>query len=83
MLQVDSLPQELPQWDQITPDSLLAAVRSAIGTLKAVQDRVGPIEAAKATFDAVVRPLALAEAQLETTCQPLTLLRASPRILDA
>ncbi|QRV81064.1 metallopeptidase MepB [Ceratobasidium sp. AG-Ba] len=64
-------PQAPLRWDH-TPESVLSITKEAIATSRTLQDQIAALPAEKCTFSTVFLPLALSEAQLDTTVEPLS-----------
>ncbi|KAG8740405.1 hypothetical protein FRC10_004356 [Ceratobasidium sp. 414] len=64
-------PQAPLRWDH-TPETVLSLTKEAIATSRTLQDQIAALPADKCTFSTVFLPLALAEARLDATCEPLS-----------
>lgn len=64
-------PQAPLRWDH-TPETVLSLTKEAIATSRTLQDQIAALPAPKCTFSTVFLPLALAEAHLDATTEPLS-----------
>ncbi|CAE6426029.1 unnamed protein product [Rhizoctonia solani] len=72
LMAVDIQPPQAPiSWDH-TPDNVLSKTKEAIATSRTLQDKVAALSEADCNFGSVFLPLALSEAHLDATTEPLS-----------
>ncbi|QRV95521.1 metallopeptidase MepB [Ceratobasidium sp. AG-Ba] len=72
VLGTDIPPPQAPlRWDH-TPESVLSITKEAIATSRTLQDQIAAVPSEKCTLSTAFLPVALSEAQLDTTVGPLS-----------
>ncbi|EUC54471.1 metallopeptidase MepB [Rhizoctonia solani AG-3 Rhs1AP] len=68
---IDIQPPQAPLSWEHTPDNVLSYTKEAIAKSRTLQDKVAALPEADCNFNSVILPLALAEAHLDATTEPL------------